>query len=86
MVKEKKFNPVRFRGLMNPKIKAKGYKSVVDFSAQHGFRRNALARAMIGQVVPKRETLNAWCTALECTPQERAEIIASVYVDLGNEG
>ena len=81
MVKEKKFNPAKFRDLMSKKIKEKGYRSIVSFTAQHGFRRNALARAMLGKVVPKRETLNAWCTALECTSQERIEIIGSVYIE-----
>jgi hypothetical protein len=81
MAKEKRFNSGKFHELMNRKIKACGYRSVNQFIAVHQFGRNALARGLAGMTRPSLENLNAWCRALECTPEERAEIIASVYID-----
>jgi len=81
MGKAKKFNAGRFHDLMDRKIKSQGYRSVSNFVASKGFSRTALARAMAGMSRPSLDNLNAWCKALECTPEERAEIISAVYVD-----
>lgn len=81
MQKVRKFNPERFRALMGQKIQEKGYNGVKGFAEVKGFHRNPLARAMTGVSRPSVDSLNSWCRALECTPEERAEIIASVYVD-----
>lgn len=77
----KKFNATRFHELMNAKIAQKGYRSVNQFVSANGFGRNAVARGLAGMTRPSVENLNKWCRALECTPEERAEIIASVYID-----
>ena len=81
MGKAKKFNAGRFHDLMDGKIKSQGYRSVSSFVANQGFSRTALARAMAGMTRPSLDSLNAWCKALNCTPEERAEIIASVYIE-----
>jgi transcriptional regulator with XRE-family HTH domain len=81
MGKAKKFNSTRFHELMNAKITQKGYKSVSKFVVANGYGRNAVARAMAGMTRPSVDNLNKWCKALECTPEERAEIISSVYID-----
>jgi len=84
MRKERKFNPRRFRSLMTKKLEEQGY-TVNRFAITHNFPRNPLARAMIGETRPSAESLNMWCKALECTSQEREEIIASVFDETAND-
>ncbi len=80
MNREKKFNPQRFRSLMSAKLKERGL-NVNSFTRTYGFQRVPLARAMIGVSRPSAESLINWCKALECTPEERDEITASVFDD-----
>lgn len=84
---QKKFNPTNFRAAMTAKIHEKGYHSVNDFVAKNKdkFHRNALMRALTGVAVPSLNSLNSWCKALECTPDESAEIIASITIDEDEE-
>jgi len=69
--------------LITKKIHDKGYRSIHAFTEQNknNFHRNPLSRALNGDAVPNLSTLNSWCKALECTPAESAEIIASIATD-----
>jgi DNA-binding Xre family transcriptional regulator len=80
---DKRFNPTRFRALITKKIQDKGYRSIHAFTEQNknNFHRNPLSRALNGIAVPNRETINAWCKALDCSPAETSEIVSSIYVD-----
>lgn len=75
-----KFNAARFKDLIQTKIKQKGLNNR-SFINAHNFARSPFMKAMRGETRPSVATLNAWCKALDCTPEERAEIISAVYVD-----
>lgn len=75
---KRKFNPQRFRALVERKIHEKGYTGVDGFTKSHDFPRNSLARAVIGTSKPTPESLNRWSDALQLTPDERTELYHSV--------
>lgn len=80
-IKSKKFNSVRFRALLENKVHSLGYRGVSTFARDKSLSRNSIARSLLGETRPTVETLNKWCRAMDCTPDERAEIISSVYLD-----
>lgn len=75
-----KFNAARFKDLIQKKIRQKGLTNR-SFIVANNFARSPFMKAMRGETRPTVESLNAWCKALECTPEERSEIISAVYVD-----
>lgn len=77
-----KFNATKFNALMQRKLKQKGM-SARKFADEYKLARAPFSKAMCGMTRPSLDSLNRWCKALECTPEERAEIIASVYIDDG---
>ncbi len=79
--KLKKFNSDRFRTLLENRIHSLGYRGVSTFARDKGLSRNSIARSLLGETRPTIETLNKWCRAMGCTPDERAEIISSVYIE-----
>ena len=81
MSQPKRFNSRKFRSLLENKIRSKGYAGVNTFARENKINRNPIARAVLGVTRPTLESLNLWCQALECTAEERAEIISSVYID-----
>jgi DNA-binding Xre family transcriptional regulator len=75
-----KFNAARFKVLIQNKLNEKGISNR-SFIKVNKFSRSPFTKALAGDTRPSLANLNRWCKALECTPEERAEIIASVYIE-----
>jgi transcriptional regulator with XRE-family HTH domain len=70
----------KFKVLLLRKIKANGYKSIRDFSDKKSISRSPITKTIRGISTPERSSVQRWCDALNCSPQERNEIFQSVYV------
>jgi transcriptional regulator with XRE-family HTH domain len=72
-----KYNSTNFKNLLHKKLGENGL-SIQGFAIKHGFSRSPLMRALSGAVKPSAESLEKWCQALECSPEERRELYKSV--------
>lgn len=75
-----KFNATRFKSLIQQKLQQRNLSSRA-FVGNNKFARSPFTKALSGVSRPSVDSLNNWCRALGCTPEERAEIIGSVYID-----
>jgi len=65
----------QLKPLLMGKIQARGFTSIRGFAKSANIHHSSLVRAMNGTFTPSREIINKWCDALNCTPQERQDIM-----------
>lgn len=71
----------KLKPLLTQKIQDRGYSGIRAFAKAHGLNHSTIVKAMNGNSVPRRNIVERWCEALECTKQERIEIFhAAGYV------